>query len=144
MKETTYRLLYNPPKKAPHGMSDTPTKNIITLNNADIPRPIRNILHHNPQASLQVGLTSLFIYSSSFLFIFVYNKGQLLCRVRIGLPQHFFSHHDSLLPPPTPPRVKAAQISTTEILPCNPKIAASILSQSLHQHCNYSCLQMSI
>ena len=58
-------LPYNPPKRAPHGMNDTndiPSKNtssvIIAPITTDIPRPIRNILHHNPQASLHVGLIS--------------------------------------------------------------------------------------
>jgi hypothetical protein len=48
------------------GMSDKPTAVRIAPIITDIPRPIRNILHHNPQANLQVGFTSLSICSLSF------------------------------------------------------------------------------
>lgn len=48
------------------GMSDTPTKTRINVIIRPIPRVIRNIRHHKPQANLQVGLTSLSICSFSF------------------------------------------------------------------------------
>jgi hypothetical protein len=41
---------------------------MIAPTTTDIPRPIKNIRHHNPQANLQVGLTSLSIQAFSFLF----------------------------------------------------------------------------
>jgi hypothetical protein len=54
-------LPHSPPKKLAQGISDMPTKNMISPITADIPKLIRNILQNNPQANLQVGLTSLFI-----------------------------------------------------------------------------------
>jgi hypothetical protein len=46
------------------GMIDTPIRNRTNVIIAPIPRLIRNQRHHNPQANLQVGFTSLSIYSS--------------------------------------------------------------------------------
>jgi hypothetical protein len=45
----------------------TPIANRIAEIITAIPRLMRNIRHHIPQASLQVGLTSLSIYSLLFL-----------------------------------------------------------------------------
>ncbi|MCJ7791942.1 MAG: hypothetical protein MUP49_06025 [Dehalococcoidia bacterium] len=59
----------NHPQRDSQGMHTTPNKNRmdrITPIITDIPRLIRNIRHHNPQANLQVGLTSLSICSFSF------------------------------------------------------------------------------
>jgi hypothetical protein len=49
----------------PHGMTVTPTAHRIAAIIANIPRLIRNIRHHIPQANFQVGFTSLSIYFSS-------------------------------------------------------------------------------
>jgi len=52
--------------QGPHTTSIEYRKNRITPIITDIPRPIRNIFHHNPQANLQVGFTSLSICFLSF------------------------------------------------------------------------------
>jgi len=58
------------------GMHTTPTlnrMNMIAPIITDIPRLIRTVLHHNPQANFQVGFTSLSICYFSF---FVFSKFQ--------------------------------------------------------------------
>ena len=55
------------------GMIVTPTANRIAPIITNIPRLIRNIRHHNPQANFQVGFTSLSICFFSF-FVFPGSK----------------------------------------------------------------------
>jgi hypothetical protein len=55
---------------SPQGMIATPTAIRIAVIITPIPKLIRNIRHHNPQANFQVGLTSLSICFSSFLRFF--------------------------------------------------------------------------
>ena len=54
------------PIKTHQSVNGTANKNRINKTIADTPKLIRVIRHHNPQANLQVGLTSLSICSFSF------------------------------------------------------------------------------